>query len=223
MELSFPPPAATPPAGGGGTTITDLAMMDPDLTSLVEVLVALGLADDLAGPGPFTVFAPTNAAFAEIAGDTAMMDTATLTRVVLYHVIAGEAIPRNGFVTGSEYPLNFVPLSVASVPMPGSSNNLVYLSASGARIVGSSIVASNGIIHKVNAVMIPPAPPVLPVLGAPPLLGGGDDDDDDDDDADAGDDDDDDAGDDDDDDDDAGDDDDDDDDERRTRHRQLRA
>ena len=74
--------------------------------------------------------------------------------MVEYHVIVRAAIPRNGFVTGVEYPLNRVPLPIAS----GNLSNRVFIGGGGAKITGKSIVASNGIIHKVDKVLLPPVP-----------------------------------------------------------------
>src|SRR5438067_1623956 len=79
----------------GSKTIVDVAAGSPDHTTLVAAVKAAGLVDTLSGPGPFTVFAPTNAAFSKLPAGT--VDTLLkpenkekLTSVLTYHVVAGK-------------------------------------------------------------------------------------------------------------------------------------
>ena len=75
------------------SSIVDIAISDPNFSLLVEAVVAAGLDDDLSGPGPFTVFAPTNDAFAAAGIDSAFIasaDPADLADILLYHVVEGE-------------------------------------------------------------------------------------------------------------------------------------
>jgi uncharacterized surface protein with fasciclin (FAS1) repeats len=83
--------AATPAVEFPGT-IVDAALATPDLSTLADAVVAAGLVETLSGPGPFTVFAPTNAAFAKIppAGLSMLVgDAGLLTAVLTYHVVPG--------------------------------------------------------------------------------------------------------------------------------------
>ena len=147
--------AVAPLVSSQGNTIADLVQTDPSMTYLSGLLGNLGLLDDLAVDGSFTLFAPSDDAFGAVALELESWDTDLLMRCVLYHVISGEAIPRTGFVSGTEYPLNAVPLDIAAIP---NNPNFIYVSGTAARVVGTSIVASNGIIHRVNKVLIPPPP-----------------------------------------------------------------
>ena len=83
-----------PPPAPGGNTIVDLALATPDLSTLVTALKAGGLVKTLSGQGPFTVFAPTNEAFAALpAGVLANLlkpeNKAALDNILTYHVVAG--------------------------------------------------------------------------------------------------------------------------------------
>ena len=91
-----PPPTPTPPSPAEDTTVVDLAVATADLSTLVTAVKAAGLVDTLSGKGPFTVFAPTNEAFAKL--DKRVLDyllepahKEQLTKVLTYHVVAAEA------------------------------------------------------------------------------------------------------------------------------------
>ena len=93
LALSAPAIART-----GSSTIVELAAATPDLSTLVTAVQAAGLVDTLSGPGNFTVFAPTNAAFAALpAGtlDALLADIPALTDILTYHVSA-DYLPRRG-------------------------------------------------------------------------------------------------------------------------------
>merc|ERR1712127_1131192 len=136
-----------------GKTIVDLAVATPDLSTLVTALKAGGLVDTLSGAGPFTVFAPTNEAFAAL--PKAVLDylldpahKAQLVDVLTYHVASGsvhaadlknhEKIPT---VEGKDVE---VTLGLSKVYI----NN--------AQVTTADIDASNGVVHIVNAVLLPP-------------------------------------------------------------------
>jgi transforming growth factor-beta-induced protein len=131
-------------------TISEIAAASDDFTTLVAALGAAGLVETLAGEGPFTVFAPTNAAFAALPEGTVeglLNDIPALTSILLFHV-AGEKLPASA-VVGSK---SIVTLEGSSAP--------VALDASGATIAGArvsvtNIPAANGVIHVIDAVMIP--------------------------------------------------------------------
>ncbi|MBU6244332.1 MAG: fasciclin domain-containing protein [Actinomycetales bacterium] len=135
------------PAG----TIIDIASGTPDLSTLVTAVNAAGLVDTLNGAGPFTVFAPTDEAFAALpAGvlDALLMpeNKDTLAKILTYHVVPGKVMAAD--VTDG---------SVATVE--GQSVTLSTsngVTVDGATVVTPDIEASNGVIHVIDAVILPP-------------------------------------------------------------------
>ncbi len=132
--------------------IATIAAMTPELSTLVTALEAAGLVDTLNGEGPFTVFAPTNAAFDALPEgtlDSLLQDTDALSNVLLYHVV-GSRQPAASVVAQDEFMmLSGQPADVAA---EGQS-----VSIAGAAINTTDIVARNGVIHLLDAVMLPPA------------------------------------------------------------------
>ena len=128
--------------------IVDVAAGAGIFKTLAAALGAAGLVDTLKGAGPFTVFAPTDAAFAKIPKadlDALLADKAKLTAVLTYHVVAGKVMAKDvkagkvKTVQGSE-------LTV------GTSSGVTV---DGARVTATDIVASNGVIHVIDSVIIP--------------------------------------------------------------------
>ena len=144
-------PAAYAQADASGKTIVDLAVATPDLSTLVTAVKAAGLVETLSGPGPFTVFAPTNAAFAKIPPaqlKALLADKAALTKILTYHVISGE-VPAS-VVTGLPYKAYKTTVSGDKFlisPSPTMINN--------AKIIKTDIMASNGVIHLIDTVIMP--------------------------------------------------------------------
>jgi uncharacterized surface protein with fasciclin (FAS1) repeats len=146
------------------TTITDLAIADPNLSSLVAALTAAdgGLPAVLQGAGPFTVLAPTNEAFSAFLGDTALEDIPTdvLTQVLLNHVISGkiEAADLAALTSAG----NYYASTLADGAKAGTNMSIYFETDGGVTFNGISevtqanIQASNGVIHKVNAVITLP-------------------------------------------------------------------
>jgi uncharacterized surface protein with fasciclin (FAS1) repeats len=133
-------------------TIAEIAASNPEFSTLVTAVEAAGLVETLSGPGQFTVFAPTNAAFdalPEGALESLLEDTEALTNVLLYHVI-GSREPASSVVEASAFEM----LSGQMAPV-----ELVdaEVSIAGARVVTADIVARNGVIHVIDSVMLPPA------------------------------------------------------------------
>jgi uncharacterized surface protein with fasciclin (FAS1) repeats len=134
----------------GGKNIVDTAIAAGNFKTLVTALQAAGLADTLKGDGPFTVFAPTDEAFAKIPKDqlNALMANKTqLTALLTYHVVPGKVMStdlKNG-------------MSVKTIP----GGNLIISLANGgvmvndAKVVQADIVCSNGVIHVIDTVLIP--------------------------------------------------------------------
>lgn len=150
-------PTPTPDGGsdGGGTdgavagnTIVDIAAGNPDFSTLVGALQAAGLDDDLAGEGPFTVFAPTNAAFEAL---EAIPEGDALSQVLQYHVVSG-AVRSTDLAEGINLPTSLNDLTLF-VTRSGTSVTL----NSGVMVTTADIVADNGIIHVIDAVLLPPS------------------------------------------------------------------
>jgi uncharacterized surface protein with fasciclin (FAS1) repeats len=131
-------------------SITAIAAADPQFSTLVAALTAADLATTLDGPGPFTVFAPTDSAFDALpAGtvDALLADIPELTDILLYHV-AGERLTAEDVVGSSS--VTTLQGSDAAVMVDGSGAFI-----DGAQIVVTDIPAENGTIHIIDAVMLP--------------------------------------------------------------------
>jgi transforming growth factor-beta-induced protein len=160
---------STPDTGAsGGNTIADVAGSNPDFSMLVAAASRAGLVDVLRMPGPFTVFAPTNAAF-EASGidmsDIESMDVAELSLVLRYHVIAGAAVESSAVTAGPAdsaataeggWALSLILGTTGGVTINGG--NAI---TGGANVVTADIEASNGVIHVIDRVLLPPNVPAL--------------------------------------------------------------
>ena len=147
-------PSATQ-AGGetGDQTIVEIASANPNFSTLVTAVQAAGLVETLSGPGPFTVFAPTNAAFDKLPPgtlDALIANKTALTSVLTYHVVPGN-YPASQVVSMSSLP------TVQGQPLPVTVQPGGTVRVDGATVVTTDIKASNGVIHVIDAVMIPPA------------------------------------------------------------------
>ena len=160
--------AANPMVGGEAMfetkNIVENAMNSKDHTTLVAAVKAAGLVDTLASPGPFTVFAPTNAAFAKLpAGtvDTLLMpeNKATLAAVLTYHVVPGTLtatdLAAKAKVNGGKAVLTTVQGSKLTVW--GKDGKWYVTDAKGgqAQITIADVKQSNGVIHVVDSVLLP--------------------------------------------------------------------
>jgi uncharacterized surface protein with fasciclin (FAS1) repeats len=131
-------------------TIVDVASANPDFSTLVAAITAAGLGETLSGEGPFTVFAPTNEAFAALpAGvlDALLLpeNKDALTKILTYHVVSGAVMAAD--ITDGD---------VATV----EGQNVTLSTAdgvtvNGAAVVTADIVTDNGVIHVVDAVLVP--------------------------------------------------------------------
>ena len=143
------------PLAAQDESIVDIASGNPDLSLLVQALQASGAAETLAGEGPFTVFAPTNDAFlaliAEMGVDpTALMaDQEALMGVLLYHVAEGE-VTSDMLEDGQEI------MTLAGETVTVSIGDSVMLNDS-ATVTTADIAASNGVVHVIDAVLVPPS------------------------------------------------------------------
>lgn len=128
------------------------------LTSLIAAAGTAGLADTLTSPGPFTVFAPTNQAFTDL-GAAAPTDPGLLANVLLHHVVAGEN--DSAAVLGATSFMTAANTSIAVDAMGGTIGGAALSST-------LDVDASNGIVHVIDEVMIPPTIPEA--VGATPDL-----------------------------------------------------
>ncbi len=150
-------PSATTPAGpAAANDIVATAIGAGQFKTLVAAVQAAGLVEALQGAGPFTVFAPTDAAFAKLPAGTVealLKDPKALGDILLYHVIPGEvkaAAVADGLV-GKTLQGSTVTFKV----MDGKAM------INGANIVATDVLASNGVIHVIDSVILPPAQPKI--------------------------------------------------------------
>lgn len=145
--------AALPAAAGAGstTTIAGIVAASPEHTTLLALVKKAGLADELSAPGKLTLFAPTDAAFAKVPKATLAAlgkDRAALKRVLLYHVVAGR-VPASKVVMLKSAKTLTGP--TVSIRVTGKT-----VRVNGARVTAADLAASNGIVHVIDRVLIPP-------------------------------------------------------------------
>jgi len=140
----------------GNQNIVELAAADGRFTALVAAIQAAGLEETLQGEGPYTVFAPTDDAFAELpAGtvDALLADPEQLSNILLYHVIPGKVMAADAMaLDGQEAPTALESQSLSISVRDGN----VYLNDT-AQVITADIEASNGVIHVIDAVLLPKA------------------------------------------------------------------
>ncbi len=132
-------------------SIVDIAAGDGRFQTLVAALQAAGLVDTLQGDGPFTVFAPTDDAFAKLPDGTVealLGDVAAITEILLYHVVPGSVSAEA--VVGLDSAATVQGDSVA-ITVDGST-----VMVNDARVLITDIQASNGVIHVIDSVLLPP-------------------------------------------------------------------
>lgn len=146
-------------SGAKAETIVDIAAADDRFSTLVAAVTAAGLAETLSGPGPFTVYAPVNEAFAALPEGTVETllkpeNKQQLTNVLLYHVddrkLAAANIP-----TGSNY---FKPVLASErlcITKNASGVSIADGTGEMANVVIADIMAENGVIHVVDKVLLP--------------------------------------------------------------------
>lgn len=135
----------------GVLNVVQMAQANPDFTSLVGALVSVGLQDTLSGSGPFTVFAPTNEAFAAIADTVATLTPDQLTQVLEYHVVAGQVLAADIPFGTPIATLDGQTFTIES----GTPPTIVDTTDTPADIVATDVRASNGVIHVIDKVLLP--------------------------------------------------------------------
>ena len=135
-------------------TVVDIIVNSTEHDTLEAAVVAAELADDLSGPGPFTVFAPTDAAFAALPSgtiETLLSDpTGTLAQILLYHVVSGQALS-----TDLSNGQTITTLLGENITVTIGMNGVMINNAT---VVVADITATNGVVHVIDAVLLPPAP-----------------------------------------------------------------
>ena len=139
-------------------TITELVAGNPEFSTLLAAVEAAGLAETLSGDGPFTVFAPTDAAFAELPAGTldSLLQPANqdqLTSILTYHVVPAEVMAAD--VEAGEVPtVNSAPFTVA---VDGEAVAITDGQGNQANVIETDIDASNGVVHVIDSVLLPAA------------------------------------------------------------------
>ncbi len=167
-SAAVPAVAKNPMVGGApmyaSKTIVENAVNSKDHTTLVAAVKAAGLVETLSGPGPFTVFAPTNAAFGKLPPGTVEtlvqpQNKAQLTGILTYHVVPGTltakdlaAMVKAGGGRAILKTVNGAPLSVEA---EGKKVFVTDAKGNTATVTVANVMQSNGVIHVVNGVLLP--------------------------------------------------------------------
>ena len=138
--------------------IVDTAVAAGDFTTLTAALTAAGLVDTLKGPGPFTVFAPTDDAFAKLpAGtvDTLLKDPkGDLTQILTYHVVPGKVMAAD-VVKLDGQKVKTVQGGELTVGVDGDKVTLTDAAGNTVNVTTTDVEASNGVIHVIDGVLMP--------------------------------------------------------------------
>ena len=148
MALSL----AVTPVAAGQKDIVDTAVGAGQFNTLVAAVKAAGLVDTLKGKGPFTVFAPTDAAFKKLPAGTVESllkpeNKAKLTAILTYHVVPGKVM--SGDIKGKK--LNAKSVQGQTIAVDATSG----VKVDNAKVVKADIVTSNGVIHVIDTVILP--------------------------------------------------------------------
>jgi uncharacterized surface protein with fasciclin (FAS1) repeats len=150
VALAAPAGAAARPAADGN--IVETASAAGSFKTLLALATRAGLADDLASPGPLTVFAPTDAAFRKVPAATLRKlkaNPALLKRVLLYHVVAGKVTASKVVALRSAKTLAGPSVRIRVTGKTVRINN--------AKVTSADVAATNGVIHVIDRVLLPPA------------------------------------------------------------------
>ena len=161
--------ASNPMVGGAAMyptrNIIENAVNSADHTTLVAAVQAAGLVDTLSGPGPFTVFAPTNAAFDALPEGTVATllkpeNKATLTKILTYHVVPGRLtaadLAAKAEMMGGKAQLTTVAGAKLTVSQSPSGGWMLTDTKGGtANITIADVMQSNGVIHEIDAIVMP--------------------------------------------------------------------
>ncbi len=149
----MPQPTATsmPEPTEAPKSIVDIAVADGRFNTLVQAVQAAGLVETLSGDGPFTVFAPTDEAFAKLPAGTIealLADPEQLKNVLLYHVVAGKVM--------SDQAMSLTEAEMVNGDKVNIKADMGKLMINDSTVVIADIEASNGVIHVIDSVLLPP-------------------------------------------------------------------
>jgi uncharacterized surface protein with fasciclin (FAS1) repeats len=166
--IATPALAKNPMVGGAAMyptkNIVENAVNSKDHTTLVAAVKAAGLVETLSGPGPFTVFAPTNAAFAKLPAGTVETlvkpeNKGTLTSILTYHVVSGTMtgmdIAKAIKAGGGTATLTTVNGGTLTAKMMGKQIMLTDAKGGMANVTIGNVMQSNGVIHVIDSVLLP--------------------------------------------------------------------
>ena len=146
----------TAPADTPAMTITEIVADNPDFSTLLTAVQAADLGETLSGEGPFTVFAPTDEAFAALPEGTldSLLEPSSkddLAGILTYHVVSGEVM------AADVMPGEVMTVNGASFTVSVKDGNVFLTDAAGgkAQVVTTDVPASNGVIHIIDAVLLP--------------------------------------------------------------------
>ncbi|MGH6925684.1 MAG: fasciclin domain-containing protein [Propylenella sp.] len=168
VAASLSPASAEVMVGGAPMfatkTIAENAPNAANLTTLVAAVKAAGLVETLAGPGPFTVFAPTNDAFAKLPAGTVEEllkpeNKDKLARILTYHVVAANA-PSDAAMKmimddGGDHNVSTVSGDTITLKMNGDKLVVIDESGHGAVVTQADVFQSNGVVHVIDTVLMP--------------------------------------------------------------------
>jgi uncharacterized surface protein with fasciclin (FAS1) repeats len=148
-------PSTAPSASAGAMTkdIVETATEAGSFKTLLTAVKAAGLVETLQGAGPFTVFAPTDEAFAALPAGTLeglLKDPTALKKILLYHVVSGSVTSDKVVGLTSAASVEGSPIAISV------KDGTVYLNGS-TKVVTADVMASNGVIHVIDKVLLPPA------------------------------------------------------------------
>ena len=132
-------------------TVAEIAASNDDFSTLVTAVTAAGLGDTLNGSGPFTVFAPTNEAFAKLPPDqlqAILANPALLTKILTYHVVPDRVLSKDLKKRQTVETVEGSPVEIVKKKKGAF--------IEGARITATDIKASNGVVHVIDTVIVPP-------------------------------------------------------------------
>jgi uncharacterized surface protein with fasciclin (FAS1) repeats len=168
LLAAMPAVAQNPMVGGApmmeNKNIIENAVNSKDHTTLVAAVKAAGLVDTLSGPGPFTVFAPTNAAFAKLPPGAVEMliepeNKAKLTKILTCHVVAANALsPAIAKMIKDDkgtHPVKTIGGCVLQAKMAGEKITLTDENGNVATVTIADVKQSNGVIHVIDTVVLP--------------------------------------------------------------------
>jgi transforming growth factor-beta-induced protein len=155
---AMPEPTTAPTEEPASQTIVDIAIADGRFTTLVAAVQAAGLAETLSGEGPYTVFAPTDEAFAALPEGTLdnlllPENKRQLTDILLYHVVPGKVMASD--VAGLDGKMADTALEGKQIAIKVDMGS-VYLNET-TKVIITDIEASNGMIHVIDSVLLPPS------------------------------------------------------------------